>query len=559
MRWKFTRLKLTFGGDDFKMKKIQVNTLGYMTGMPKAAVCSVNTGIFYIVDADRNLSVYADRLSSRFYDRESGNMVRLADFSAFNTKGRFYIRAGYRRSDIFEISDSPYKAIRGEVLHGIYLNRCGFDYKTDAVEGRTAGRFSRGCCHMDSISGGSGLFTATGGWHSGGGYGKSVPRTCTALGTMIYAMRLFAKSITGRERELLMDECRWGLDWLIKMQRSDGSVYDRIYTENETGSVVPEEDECEYYAGERTCIAALRFTAAAALGAQCFSDTDKAYSLRLAKAAEQSWLWVLQTEEFGYYMSPAGAASPDGDGVYPLEGEIMWAMCEMYALTGSDSFREMIGRKYIMSEFSGFGDRSCGGFAALCYMLSGRNKDRNVEAFIRKRLTDKADRLWIADRGSGYHTARSAGGGYMFGSNFHILSDCMAFITAYLISGEQNYLVGATDQLSYIFGVNPMGTAYITGDAEKRCSSPSHRLSCAFDNFHGGIIGGMVVSGPNSMRSDEYSKWHIDRDAPPAKCYVDSAFSSSTNVPSVQFSAPLIFISAFYDKVGRSALSGVRS
>ena len=143
------------------MKKIQVNNLGYMQGCPKAAVCCVNTGIFYIVDADRNLSVYADRLSPQFYDRESGNMVRLADFSAFNTKGRFYIRAGYRRSEIFEISDTPYKDIRGEVLHGIYLNRCGFDYESDNAEGRIPGRFSRKACHTEAVTAGEGKISAT--------------------------------------------------------------------------------------------------------------------------------------------------------------------------------------------------------------------------------------------------------------------------------------------------------------------------------------------------------------------------------------------------------------
>lgn len=541
------------------MKKIQVNNLGYMQGCPKAAVCCVNTGIFYIVDADRNLSVYADRLSPRFYDRESGNMVRLADFSAFNSKGRFYIRAGYRRSEIFEISDTPYRNIRGEVLHGIYLNRCGFDYGKDDAEGRIPGRFSRRACHMEAVTAGSGSLRASGGWHSGGGYGKSVLRICTALGTMLYTLKVFPDSVKGNERVLLLDECRWGLDWLLKMQDRDGGVYDKIFTVNETGSNIPEEDECVYRAGEKTCVSALRFTAVAALGAQCFGEIDRAYAARLSKAAERSWLWTLQTEEAGYYMSPVGSASPEGDGVYPLEGEFMWAMCELYGLTGSDSFREMIGKKYLMSEFSGFGDFSCGGFGALSYLLGGMKKDRNVEAFIRKRLTDWADRMWIADRASGYRTARSAGGGYMFGSNFHILCDCMAFITAYLISGVRNYLVGATDQLSYVFGANPMGISYITGASEHRCSNPSHRLSAAFEAAGGTAVGGMIVSGANSMRSDEYSKWHIDKDAPPAKCYVDSAYSSSTNMPSVQFSAPVIFISAFYDKVGRSALSGIRS
>ena len=82
-------------------KKIHINRLGYMTGMPKSAVCSVTAGIFYLVDAVRGVSVYAGRLSHPFYDRESGDTFRLADFSDYNVKGRYFIRAGYRRSDEF--------------------------------------------------------------------------------------------------------------------------------------------------------------------------------------------------------------------------------------------------------------------------------------------------------------------------------------------------------------------------------------------------------------------------------------------------------------------------
>lgn len=68
----------------------------------------------------------------------------------------------------------------------------------------------------------------------------------------------------------------------------------------------------------------------------------------------------------------------------------------------------------------------------------------------------------------------------------------------------------------------------------------------------------MIVSGANGERGDEYSKWHIEKGMPPAKCYIDNEYSFSTNEPVVHFSAPVIFVSAFYDKVGRSALSGLR-
>ncbi len=531
-------------------KRIHINRLGYMTGMPKTAVCCVTAGIFYLVDADKGINVYAGRLTRPFYDRESGDTVRLADFSDFNVRGRYFIRAGYRRSDTFEISDNPYKAVRGSIIDGIYLNRCGYDFSSDS----RSGKYAHKPCHTGSIIGTS--CDVSGGWHSAAGYSKYVSSACLALADMLYALKLFGESFSEEEKNTIIQECRWGLDWLLKMQSSDGGVHGSVHTLQIGTFVPPEEDENDYILGEKSSLSSLMFTAAAALASDYFKESDSSFSALLRKAAEKSWLWTVQTSEYEYYSSKNGSAATDGEGVYSLESQFMWAMCEMYRLTGYASFAEMIEKKYITSKFTGFNDESCGGFAALSYLLSDRPKNRTVEAFIRRRLTGRADRMWIADRESGYNTARSADNGFAYGSNFRILSDCMTFITAYLTSGEHNYLIGATDQFSYIFGKNPLDIAFMTGSGEYCCKSPCHRLSASSET--GTAIPGMIVSGANTSRNDDYSRWHIERGSPPAKCYLDNAYSSSTNEPAVHFSAPVIFISAFYDKVGRSALTGLK-
>lgn len=538
-------------------KKIHINRLGYMSGMPKKAVCtSTSAGIFYLVDAEQGISVYAGRLSHPCFDRDSGDKVRIADFSDYNVNGRYFIRAGYRRSDIFEISDDPYKKLRNDIIHGIYLNRCGYDFGADKIASRRDDRYIHRICHTEAVSSGTKSVDVSGGWHSASDYGKNVLYTTIAAADMLYALKLFGESFSEKEALLLSDECRWGLDWLLKMQDSDGGVYESYYSLQKGVFTSPEDDENKYLLSGKSCSAALRFTAAAALGAGYFRETDEKYSHMLSRAAEKSWLWTVQSSEYGRYSSRNGGFSEDEEEAYSLESEFMWALCEMYALTGDASFGQMIGRKYLTCEFSGFGDESCGGFAALSYLLSDRHRERNVEAFVRKKLNDRADRMWIADRESGYRVSRSAGGGFGYSSNFHILSDCMVFITAYLISGEHNYLEGATDQFSYVFGMNPLSVAFITGERDECCKSPCHRYSSSLDN--GSAIPGMIVSGANTDRSDEYSKWHIERGTPPAKCYIDNEYSVTTNEAAVHFSAPVIFISAFYDKVGRSALSGVR-
>lgn len=536
--------------------RITVNNLGYMTGIPKYAVCKVSVNVFYLVDASNGASVYAGRLSRSFFDRESGETIRFADFSDFNTPGVYFIRAGFRRSENFEISDSPYKDIRGEILHGIYLSRCGFNFSNDSMYGRTAGRFVAKSCHTESVTRNGRAFDVSGGWHCMGGYERDTDQCCLVIADMLYAFRLFGESFDRREATMIADEIKWGLEWLISMQESSGGVFSGVNALKKFTTGLREDDPDEYYLGELQCRTTLRTAAVAAAGAVFFKERDKKFSNALRCCAEKAWIWIVQASEYRYYSSRSGSIDPDGEGAYPLESEFMWALCEMYDLTGDESFSEMIEKKYMSSCFCGFGENSCGGFAALAYLLSERNIDRTVEACVRKKMTDRADRMWIAVCESGFRLARSAGGGFGSGSNFGILCDCMGFITAYLISGDSKYLTGATDQLSYIFGQNPFGISYITGIGENRVHHPCHRLSTAFEGED--VVPGMIVGGANTLRTDEYSQWHIEKGSPPTKCYIDNEYSHSTNQPSVHYSAPVIFISAFYDKVGRSALSGLR-
>ena len=538
-------------------KRIQVNHLGYMAGMPKNAVCRVTAGVFYLVEASSGISVYAGRLTCPFFDRESGDTVKLADFSDFNVCGSYFIRAGYRRSDVFEISPEPYKYVRQTALDAVFASRCGYDLSS---ESKRCGGYAHRECHTEqaeshSDTSGSCHTDTTGGWHTGAGYSKELRSICLTIADMLYSLKLFGESFSDEETALVTDECRWGLEWILKMQDKNGGVHEGVFISEEDNGEIPMPDEhtASYEIGKQTCSAALLFTAAAALGASFFSGKDNSFAKKLRRSAEKSWIAALQTKEYERYCSRLGSTSESGDELDSIESEFMWAMCEMYALTGEESFETMVKEKYILSSFYGFGYSFCGGFAALSYLMNSRTKDRSAEAFIRKRLTDRADRMCIACKSSGYRTARSAGGGYGFGSNFAVLSDCMDFITAYLISGNNDYLEGAADQFGYIFGKNPMGTAYMTGCGEESVHQPYHIMSMALENEP--PLSGMVVSGASVKRTDQYSKWHIEKGTPPAKCYVDSGHSVSTNEASVHFSAPVIFISAFFDKVGRSALN----
>lgn len=518
-------------------KRIFINNLGYMTGVCKRAVCLTNAGLFYLVDADRGISVYAGRLSRPLFDRSSGDNVRIADFSDFNTEGNYYIRAGYRRSRTFEISSAPYKSLRSMVMDGITASRCGHSAAAH--------------CHMSPITSGGSERDVSGGWHEGANYSKNVVSAAETIAVLMYSLRLFGESFSEAERTLIENECRWGVDWMLKMQEAGGGVYESVYSGSASPTALPEDDDSDYFLSPVTCTATLMATAVYALSSVYFrSDSD--YSAKCRKAAEHGWLYIAGTPEYRHYSSRKGMASPVGQSVNDLESRFMWALCEMYAMTGDLSYSVLICEKLTTSDFTTFGDVGSGGYAALSYLLSSRTHERDVEATIRKRLLYRADMIVFAVAGEGYASGRSISDGFSQGSSYSILCDCMLLITAYLTSGDEKYLLPATELFSYVFGKNPLGVTFMTGEEVDFCHSPCHAVSV----ISGRNVCGLVVGGANTDRSDNYSRWHIDSSTPPAKCYIDSAYSLSTNEPAVRYSAPAVFISAFFDKVGRSALSG---
>ena len=171
------------------------------------------------------------------------------------------------------------------------------------------------------------------------------------------------------------------------------------------------------------------------------------------------------------------------------------------------------------------------------------------------RVSFRADRLWIARCESGYRVSCSAGGGYIYGTNQRILSNIQQCQLAYLLTGDTRYLRTATENLGYIFGCNPIGSAFITANKDGLCRNPCHRLSSSV--YEDICLPGLVVGGANILRTDPFSKWNIEKNTPPAKCYIDNKFSYATNEPSIHYSAPLIFITAFYDEIGRSVFNSL--
>ncbi len=529
---------------------IHLNQLGYITEQSKTATVITSRKSFSICEKDTNKIVFTGVLSPPVADIASGDTTCTADFSAFKVRGEYYIKVGTEKSYSFLISDYPYYELSQYLLKAFYFNRCGI-----TIHRQFAGEYRRKKCHASPSS----LYSntdvkidVTGGWHDAGDYGRYTISGATALGHMLYAYEFFPDSFQDRvnipESENgipdILNECKYELVWLLKMQDKDGGVYHKVSAKVFPSNIMPSDDPDEQFVFDKTFAATANFSAVTALAARIYLDIDTKFSAHLQTASLNAWIWILNNpahKTTGSSYKPQAEEYSDRN----YYDDIFWAASELFRLTGEMSFSDKVSDIFDRVDTTAFTWNSVGGFGAISYIFSENVKDPLVLDALKTAFIYKADNIVSMSRHSGYGTAKQ-GNRYLWGSNMEILTFTMTLIVANILSPNPDYITAALEQINYILGKNPNGISYVTGFGEHACSHPHHRPSTA-----DGIdepVKGMVTGGPDMLRSDEYSRWLIPKGTPPAKCYIDNEYSYTTNEVAIYCNSPAIFVLGYFNK-----------
>ena len=533
------------------VKKIMLNQLGYINTMPKTAYITGFVDYFQIVRAKGGKTVFSGIPADPVYDAASGDMVSVIDFSDLNECGEFYIKAGIKKSPVFTVSENPYHGLKLGLLKGLYFSRCS------ALERRFAGEYSHGKCHSELIplfENRSVKLDVSGGWHDSGGYGKYSVCTCITLGHMLYAYSLFPENFSdstgipesGNGVPDILNECRTGLEWLMKMQARDGGVYHKIAPMAPVPTVMPEDDHTQMYVFPRSHQATTCFCAVTSLASRIYKAFDGEFSGKLHEASINAWIWLMNNPVFKPFENPPTAViSPAGDFFDDNnDDDMFWAVCELYETTGDEVFHSRIRDLCGRVDLTGFLNRDNGGFGALCYLFGTQPRDKFAEETIQVQLRIQADNLYTLSRQSGYGTAKSPDD-YIRGSNMYSMTDSMLLIIAYKIFGCQEYISTAYEQLGYILGKNPIGMCFVTGFGSSGVKRPHHRPSESDDIDE--PVPGLLVCGPNKQSQDKFTQWNIPSEASPAKCYYDIMYSFSTNEATIYCNSAAIFVAGYFD------------
>ncbi|MDE5583484.1 MAG: glycoside hydrolase family 9 protein [Ruminococcus sp.] len=140
--------------------------------------------------------------------------------------------------------------------------------------------------------------------------------------------------------------------------------------------------------------------------------------------------------------------------------------------------------------------------------------------------------------------------GYEWGSNSMVINNCIVMAYAYDLTGDINYMNGVATGLDYLFGRNPLSYSYVTGYGTYKEHNPHHRYwSYELDKTLPMAPDGILSGGPNAGLQDPYVRAlgfvPGDTTNPSQRCFVDSIEAWSTNEVTINWNAPLAWISSF--------------
>lgn len=513
---------------------IRTNQVGYEPESKKTAVFCDIIGVekFSVVNADTEEVVYTGEVYGEKYTSAAKEINSFGDFSEVKEAGRYYISCGAIQSYEFEIGATVYDAMLDDTVRMFYLQRCGCEVE-DETFGHTA-------CHtgLAKIYGTEEMIDVSGGWHDAGDYGRYIVPAAKSVADLLYAYEANPMAYTdnvgipesGNGRPDLLDEVRYELEWMLKMQAPDGGVYHKVSCATFPGYVMPEKETGQLIVTPVSTTATADFCAAMALAYEFYYGVDPAFAETCLSAAENAWAFLEANPKL-IFNNPTGISTgsyADGND----KDERYWAAAQMYRATGEEKYLTALTG---MSVQKGLDWTSVGDYGNIALVtMKGLDTDSDVYKKAKNAIVNQAQNY---ERNTTINTYGVAINSFHWGSNMTVSNAGVILGLAYQLTGEEAYLTAAESNLHYLLGNNPVGTCFVTGYGTVSPQSPHHRPSMAKKQ----AMPGMLVGGVNSNLEDSTAKAKL-KNTPAVKRYLDNKESYSTNEITIYWNSPLIYL-----------------
>ncbi|MEU9733144.1 glycoside hydrolase family 9 protein [Streptomyces sp. NPDC048002] len=558
--------------------RVRVNQVAYLPAGPKNATLVTDATARLPWQLRRADGTVAARgwTTPRGTDASSGQNVHSIDFGAHRSRGTgLTLVADGETSRPFDIDASAYERLRQDAAKYYYTQRSGIAIRDDLRPG-----YARPAGHVDvAPNQGDGAvpcqpgvcdytLDVTGGWYDAGDHGKYVVNGGIAVWELLSTYERALHARTGDVRALgdgtldipesgnkvpdLLDEVRWELEFLLKMQVPAGQplagmAHHKIHDEQWTGlPLLPSDDPQKRELHPPSTAATLNLAATAAQAARLYRPYDRQFAAKALAAARTAWTAALAHPD-----RYASASDGIGGGTYAddnVTDEFYWAAAELYLTTGEKEFADRVLNSPVHTAdiFGPLGydwARTAAAarldLATVPSRLPGRDK-------VRQSVTKGADRYLTTLKSQAYGMPYAPEGNlYDWGSNHQILHNAVVVATAYDITGASKYRDGALQSMDYLFGRNALNISYVTGYGEVDAKNQharwyAHQLDPGQPNPPAGTLAG----GPNSSIQDPFAQSKL-QGCVGQFCYIDDIQSWSTNEHTINWNSALTRMASF--------------
>ncbi|MEU9238720.1 glycoside hydrolase family 9 protein [Streptomyces sp. NPDC048385] len=557
---------------------VRVNQVGYLPDGPKQAtvVTTAAQSLTWQLSNASGTVVASGSTVPRGADTPSGQSVQVADFSSYQGTGSGYVlTVNGSSSDPFDIRADLYDGLRSDAMAFFYHQRSGI-----AIDASLVGSaYARPAGHLGvspnmgdtSVPCQSGVCDYTqdvrGGWYDAGDQGKYVVNGGISTWLVVNSFERAERAGTdvalgdstlrvperGNGVPDVLDEARWELEFLMRMQVPEGKPYagmafHKIHDAAWTGIPTrPDQDAQPRELHRPSTAATLNLAATAAQCARVFRPYDSAFADRCLTAARRAWT-AAQANPAMY----APDSDSTGGGAYgdsQVTDEFYWAAAELYATTGESTYRDAVTSSPWHTSASaftpyGFGWAETAALGRLTLATVPNGLPASDLARIRSSVVSAADGYLSTMAGQGYAVPIPSDG-YFWGSNSEAADNAVVMAVAGELTGAARYRAGVLETMDYLLGRNAIGQSYVTGYGEKSSHNQHHRFwAHQLDSSLPNPPAGALAGGPDSALQDPVAQEKLAGCAP-AACYIDDIGSYSTNEVAINWNAPLAWLAAY--------------
>ena len=500
------------------------------------------------------------------------------DFSDFEETGGFYLQVENIRSSSFRINPDVYSGTADFILNYLRQQRCGYNpYLKDS-------------CHIhdgiivDHPTKSGQKINVTGGWHDASDYLQYSTTSVNTVFQMMFAYMHFPEIYNDEFDEKgeeganqvpdILDEIKWGLQWMLKMNPSKSEMYNQIADDRDhIGFRLPTNDKADYGLGEYRPVyfvtgkpqglaefknqstgvssVAGKFASGFAMAAKLFKKKEPEFSEQLKKKAVEAWNFALSDTGF---CQTACNVSPYFYEERNYTDDLELAATQLYTVTGDKKYLDEArywGEKERVSPW--IKDGQARHYESYPFINLGHYfLDQSGEKTFSEYYSDGLDSLYDRGKDDPFFNGLP----FIWCSNNLVAAAITQAKLYQTTTGDNKYEEMEAALRDWLFGCNPWGTAMICGlpGAEDSPRWPhSSYTALRGENTYGGLVDGPVYNsiyksliGIELTKDDEYAPFNSGK-----AVYHDDFGDYSTNEPTMDGTASLSFYLAATEKEGR--------